>query len=103
MRFERRRRCSRNRELREFREIRVYEASTGCLLTLSMQTFRNVVLEYSQVHKKAYDLLVCEFGSFESALRHCGHSRHSYITSTDVMILLHCIAISTNIPVIPMT
>ena len=32
---------------------------------LHMLTVRVVVLEYSQLHKKAYYLRVCEFGGFE--------------------------------------
>ena len=31
---------------------------------LSMLTVRVVVLEYNQLHKKAYSFLVCEFGGF---------------------------------------
>ena len=39
---------------------------------LSVQTVRVVVLEYSQLHKKAYNFLVCEFGGFENVLRDAG-------------------------------
>ena len=31
---------------------------------LNMLTVRVAVLEYSQLHKKAYNLVVCEFGGF---------------------------------------
>ena len=68
--------------------IRVYKVYTGHLPVLRVSTFRKVVLGYSYVDKKAYDLLVGEFVSFESVLRHCGHPRHPYITSTDVMIIV---------------
>ena len=37
--------------------------------TLNMLTVRVVTLEYSQLHKKAYNLVVCEFGGFENVLR----------------------------------
>ena len=57
-------------------KIRVYKPCTGRLLSLSVLSFRKVVLEYSQVHKKLNDLLVCELVSFESVLCHCGHPRH---------------------------
>ena len=39
---------------------------------LSMLTVRVVVLEYSQLHKKAENFLVCEFGGFENVLRDAG-------------------------------
>ena len=32
---------------------------------LNMLTVRVAVLEYNQLHKKAYNLVVCEFGGFE--------------------------------------
>ena len=69
------------------REIRVSKPCTGRLLSLSISQFRKVALEYNQVHKKANGLLVREFVSFESVLRHCGHPCHPYIASTDAMIL----------------
>ena len=37
-----------------------------------MLTVRVVVQEYSQLHKKAYNLVVCEFGGFENVLRDAG-------------------------------
>ena len=37
-----------------------------------MLTVRVVALEYSQLHKKAYNFLVCEFGGFENVLRDVG-------------------------------
>ena len=41
-----------------------------CHLTaLSMLKVRVVVLERSQLHKKAYNLRVCEFGGFKNVLR----------------------------------
>ena len=41
-----------------------------CRLTaLSMLTVRVVVLEHSQLLKKVYNLIVCEFGGFNNALR----------------------------------
>ena len=39
---------------------------------LNMLTVRVAVLEYSQPHKKAYNLVVCEFGGFENVLRDAG-------------------------------
>ena len=33
---------------------------------------RVAVLAYSQLHKKAYNLVVCEFGGFENALCDAG-------------------------------
>ena len=33
---------------------------------LSILTVRVAVQEYSQLHKKAYNLVVCEFGGFEN-------------------------------------
>ena len=39
---------------------------------LSMLTVRVAVQEYSQLHKKAYNLVVCEFGGFENVLRDVG-------------------------------
>ena len=39
---------------------------------LSMLTVRVVVLEYSQLHKKAKNFLVYEFGGFENVLRDAG-------------------------------
>ena len=36
---------------------------------LNMLTLRVAVLEFSQLHKKAYNLAVCEFGGFENVLR----------------------------------
>ena len=36
---------------------------------LNMLTVRVAVLEYSQLHKKAYNFSVCEFGGFENVLR----------------------------------
>ena len=38
-----------------------------CRLTaLSMLAVRLVVLERSQLHKKAYNLILCEFGGFKN-------------------------------------
>ena len=37
-----------------------------------MLTVRVVVLQYSQLHKKTYNLVVCEFGGFENVLRDVG-------------------------------
>ena len=37
-----------------------------------MLTVRVAVLEYSQLHKKAYNLVVCEFGGFENVLGDVG-------------------------------
>ena len=42
------------------------------LASLSLLTVRVVVLEYSQLHKKPYNLVVCEFGGFENVLRDAG-------------------------------
>ena len=39
---------------------------------LNMLTVRVAVLEYRQQHKKAYNLIVCEFGGFENVLRDAG-------------------------------
>ena len=36
---------------------------------LSLLTVRVVALEHSQLHKKPYNLVVCEFGGFENVLR----------------------------------
>ena len=49
---------------------------------LSMLTVRVVVLEYNQLHKKAYSFLVCEFGGFENVSRDAG------IRAIHVMIIL---------------
>ena len=37
----------------------------GCLACLSMLTVGVVVLAYSQLHKKAYNLVICEFGDLK--------------------------------------
>ena len=51
-----------------------------------MLTVRVVALEYSQLHKKPYNLMVCEFGGFENVLRDVGvHATN--ITSTNVLIV----------------
>ena len=42
------------------------------LASLSLLTVRVVVLEYSQLYKKSYNLVVCEFGGFENALHDAG-------------------------------
>ena len=39
---------------------------------LDLLTVRVVALEYSQLHKKPYNLVVCEFGGFENVLRDAG-------------------------------
>ena len=39
---------------------------------LNMLTARVAVLEYSQLHKKVYSMVVCEFGGFENVLRDAG-------------------------------
>ena len=48
------------------------ECVRDCLACLSLLTVRVVVLEYSQLHKKPYNLVVCEFGGFENVLRDAG-------------------------------
>ena len=42
------------------------------LASLSRLTVRVVALEYSLLHKKPYNLVVCEFGGFENVLRDAG-------------------------------
>ena len=44
----------------------------GCLASLRMLTVIVVVLEYNQLHKKAYNVVVCEFGGFENVLHDVG-------------------------------
>ena len=44
------------------------------LASLCLLTVRVVALEYSQLHKKSYNLVVCEFGGFENVLRDAGVS-----------------------------
>ena len=44
----------------------------GCLASLSLLTVRVVALEHSQLHKKAYNLVVCEFGGLENVLCDAG-------------------------------
>ena len=41
------------------------ECVRGHLVILSMLTIRVVLEYYSLLHKKAYNLVVCEFGGFE--------------------------------------
>ena len=41
---------------------------------LNMLTVRVAVLEYSQLHEKAYNMVVCKFGGFENVLRDAGIS-----------------------------
>ena len=49
------------------------ERVRDCLDMLNMLTVRVAVLEYSQLHKKAYNFpVVCEFGGFENVLRDAG-------------------------------
>ena len=48
------------------------ECVRDCLAFLSMLTVRVVVLEYSQLHKKAYNSVACEFGGFENVLCNAG-------------------------------
>ena len=38
----------------------------GCLATLSVLV---ALLEYSNIHEKAYKCIVCEFGGFQNVLR----------------------------------
>ena len=45
------------------------ECLRGRSAILNLRTVRVVALEYSQLHKKAYNFLVCGFEGFESALR----------------------------------
>ena len=60
------RRRSTNREFRRF-------SSRACTQPFGyVKHVRVVVLEYSQLHKKAYHLVVCEFGGFENVLRDTG-------------------------------
>ena len=54
-----------NREFRRF-------SYRACTRPFDMLTVRVAVLEYSQLHKKAYNLVVCEFGGFENVLRDVG-------------------------------
>ena len=42
------------------------------LASLNLLTVRVVVLESSQLHKKPYNIVVCEFGVFEHVLRDAG-------------------------------
>ena len=42
------------------------------LASLSLLTIRVVALEYSQLHKMPYNLVVCEFGGFENVLHDVG-------------------------------
>ena len=48
------------------------ERVRGHLFFLSMLTVRVVGLEYSQLYKRAYNLVACEYGGFENALRGVG-------------------------------
>ena len=41
----------------------------GCLATLNVPVVRIALLEYSKIHKKAYECIVCEFGGFQNVLR----------------------------------
>ena len=43
-------------------------ASKGTLF----ESAESTCLEYSQLHKKAYNLVVCEFGTFDNVLRNAG-------------------------------
>ena len=40
----------------------------GCLATLSILVVRIALLEYSNIHEKAYKFIVCEFGGFQNVL-----------------------------------
>ena len=40
----------------------------GCLATLSVLVVRISLLEYSNIHEKAYKCIVCEFGGFQNAV-----------------------------------
>ena len=40
----------------------------GCLATLSIVVII-ALLEYSKIHEKAYECIVCEFGGFQNVLR----------------------------------
>ena len=40
----------------------------GCLATLSVLVVRIALLEYSKIHEKAYNCIVCEFGGFQNVL-----------------------------------
>ena len=51
----------------------------GCLATLSVLVVRISLLEYSNIHEKAYKCIVCEFGGFQNVL--CVRPRHPYIES----------------------
>ena len=62
------------------------ECLRGRSAILNLRTVRVVALEYSQLHKKAYNFLVCEFEGFESALRGWSRTGHPYIASTGAMI-----------------
>ena len=48
------------------------ECVRDCLASLSLLTVRVVALEYSQLHKKPYNLVVREFRGFENVLRDAG-------------------------------
>ena len=41
----------------------------GCWATLSILVVRIALLEYSKIHEKAYECIVCEFGGFQNVLR----------------------------------
>ena len=62
------------------------ECLRDCWALLSKPTVRLVVLGYSELHKKAYNFLVCEFGGFEGVLRGRSRPGHPYIVSTNAMI-----------------
>ena len=40
----------------------------GCLATFSVLVVRIALLEYSKIHEKAYECIVCEFGGFQNVL-----------------------------------
>ena len=51
------------------------------LASLCLLTVRVVALEYSQLHKKYYNLVVCEFGGFENVycvMRASVYRRYDY-------------------------
>ena len=69
------------------------ERECGRLAILNMLTVRVVDLEYRQLHKRAYNLVVCEVGGFESVLCDVGIP----ITFTDVMIMCATLPQSTKL------
>ena len=52
------------------------ERVCDCLSSLSLLPVRVVVLEYSQLHKMPYNLVVCKFGGFEYCVMHNIYRRY---------------------------